>query len=964
MKLLILVIFASLLLVDGQSSCDTIGELTFERRSFLFFRYNVIQVCSNISGSLEWTYICYDSNWDLNALDIYCREFGYLRAEVVTSVNTGSYRTTLTYLEGTDKLKSVDCTGEEETLLNCDYNITNSECRLVEYDPSDHCTNESLPTSATSPETTTMNPIVNATATTMNSITNATTQTMNPIVNTTTPTPTINPIVNTTATTMNSITNATTPTMNPIVNITATTMNPITNITATTMNPITNATATTMNPITNATTPTMNPIVNTTVRTMNPITNATTPTMNPITNATTPTMNPIVNTTVRTMNPITNATTPTMNPITNATTPTMNPIVNTTVRTMNPITNATTPTMNPIVNITATTMNPITNATTPTMNPTVNTTATTMNPITNATTPTMNPIVNITATTMNSITNATATNLVDNTVIPETNSPLDISDISSTTPADLIITTQISTTSDSTTQNLSGQTSDNSPLVIILSVIAVLLAVVAITITAIILLVLFCRYRIRRTKSQNESQYYATMSEFSTPYSNYTTQQHTNQIGMSIQDEFHCSNNYATVNEYEKSDIYYTEIETSMLESNYEVCVPTDTTDIYLVPNGPFAVLIEGEVGDYDLYGELPGMDQQAIQKLAQGLATSNFENTETNLYDRFGTLCFIDPPSELPQLESLFGHCMHEISRKDIQLEQEFASGQFGVVYRAVYHTEKGDIPVAIKTLKEAANSDMKVAFMREAAILAQFQHPNVLRMIGVLTTQQPYMMVTELLKTGLGDLLRNMKTGGLHLKENLTGLLVRFSQDISAGMEHLSEKHFIHRDLAARNVLVAKDLSCRIADFGMSRELNSDSEYYTSSGGRIPLRWTAPEAVFYQKYSEKSDVWSFGMTLFEIWSLGDKPWGNDATNEMIVEGLSVGRKLSPPTGCPRDVYSVMVDTWRVDPSSRPTFSAINSKLTEISSPDSSLSTDPSHCLGNDPILSKDLFLELQQIH
>ena len=181
---------------------------------------------------------------------------------------------------------------------------------------------------------------------------------------------------------------------------------------------------------------------------------------------------------------------------------------------------------------------------------------------------------------------------------------------------------------------------------------------------------------------------------------------------------------------------------------------------------------------------------------------------------------------------------------------------------------------------------------------------------------------------------------------------------------MEHLSEKHFIHRDLAAMNVLVAKDLSCRIAYFGMSRELNSDSDYYTSSGGRIPLRWTAPEAVFYQKYSEKSDVWSFGMTLFEIWSLGDKPWGNDTTNEVIVEGLSVGRKLSPPTGCPRDVYSIMVDTWIMDPSSRPTFSRIYSNLTNISSPDpSSVSTDPSHCLGNDPILSKDLFLDLQQI-
>ena len=369
--------------------------------------------------------------------------------------------------------------------------------------------------------------------------------------------------------------------------------------------------------------------------------------------------------------------------------------------------------------------------------------------------------------------------------------------------------------------------------------------------------------------------------------------------------------------------------------------------------------LVEGEVSDPALYLQFSKNNNNMIDFM-ESMETDDTEH----LYDNQHTNFYIEPPTNLPQLESVFNHCFNEIERRDIEMGNEFASGQFGVVYRAVYHTEKGDIPVAIKTLKEAANSDMKVAFMREAAILAQFQHPNVLRMIGVLTTQQPYMMVTELLKTELGDLLRNMKTGGLHLKESLSGFLLKFSQEISAGMEHLSEKHFIHRDLAARNVLVAKDLSCRIADFGMSRELNSDSEYYTSSGGRIPLRWTAPEAVFYQKYSEKSDVWSFGMTLFEIWSLGDKPWGSDATNEVIVEGLSVGRKLSPPTGCPRDVYSIMVDTWRMDPSSRPTFSHIHSKLTNISSPDaSSLPTDPSHSLGNDPILSKDLFLDLQQI-
>ena len=363
-----------------------------------------------------------------------------------------------------------------------------------------------------------------------------------------------------------------------------------------------------------------------------------------------------------------------------------------------------------------------------------------------------------------------------------------------------------------------------------------------------------------------------------------------------------------------------------------------------LEENSIYGYLVEGEIGNSVLYEQCHRINCRKFNTVASLQSENSSENEYYTMQER---IIYIEPPTSLPQLESVFNHCFNEIERRDIEMGEEFASGQFGVVYRAVYHTEKGDIPIAIKTLKEAANSDMKVAFMREAAILAQFQHPNVLRMIGVLTTQQPYMMVTELLKTELAELLLKFKAlhtlnntdGSVSVhKLNLPPLLLKFSQEISAGMEHLSEKHFIHRDLAARNVLVAKDLSCRIADFGMSRELNSDSEYYTSSGGRIPLRWTAPEAVFYQKYSEKSDVWSFGMTLFEIWSLGDKPWGNDATNEVIVESLSVGTKLSPPTGCPRDVYSIMMDTWIMDPSSRPTFSRILRQFTNIQPHDVSL--------------------------
>ena len=339
--------------------------------------------------------------------------------------------------------------------------------------------------------------------------------------------------------------------------------------------------------------------------------------------------------------------------------------------------------------------------------------------------------------------------------------------------------------------------------------------------------------------------------------------------------------------------------------------------------------MVGGEVVDPKLYDLLPrhsSCSGQLINSSGQVLTSQKNKLIE-----------YIDPPNSLPELKSMLDTCMHEINAGDIEIGEEFASGQFGLVYRGNYHTEKGDIPVAIKTLKETAvaNTDTKVAFMREAAILAQFHHPNVLRLIGILTTtHQPWMMVTELLKTELRQLLLQIKLAPAvpsspdkFLTQNL---LLKFSQEVAAGMEHLAEKKFIHRDLAARNVLVAKDLSVRVADFGMSRGIDNENDYYTSSGGRVPLRWTAPEAVFYKKFSEKSDVWSFGMTLFEIWSLGDKPW-QGCNNEEVMQAISTDRTLSQPVNCPTQVYQVMLDTWYKDPKKRPKFSEITGALNNI---------------------------------
>ena len=365
--------------------------------------------------------------------------------------------------------------------------------------------------------------------------------------------------------------------------------------------------------------------------------------------------------------------------------------------------------------------------------------------------------------------------------------------------------------------------------------------------------------------------------------------------------------------------------ETDNTNNMYHVLVADDVFNSSIEKH--YMTMVGGEVINPSVYEKIPSLQSIERANDVQG------DKRESKIY--------IEPPKNLSELKEMLTMCMHELRAEDIEMGEEFASGQFGVVYRGKYRTSVGDVPVAIKTLKRTvdANKDMKVVFMREAAILAQFHHPNVLRLIGIVTTQQPWMMITELLKTELKQLLLQIRPAMLLLsspssssssspdKLKIHTLLLSFSQQIAAGMEHLAEKKFIHRDLAARNVLVAKDLSVRVADFGMSREIDSDNDYYSSSGGRVPLRWTSPEALFYKKYSEKSDVWSFGMTLYEIWSLGDKPW-EGYKNDEIIEAITNRQTPPQPVSCSHQMYQLMLQTWNREKDSRPTFSQLKRQL------------------------------------
>uniref|UniRef100_A0A5F8GAV8 Tyrosine-protein kinase n=1 Tax=Monodelphis domestica TaxID=13616 RepID=A0A5F8GAV8_MONDO len=262
-------------------------------------------------------------------------------------------------------------------------------------------------------------------------------------------------------------------------------------------------------------------------------------------------------------------------------------------------------------------------------------------------------------------------------------------------------------------------------------------------------------------------------------------------------------------------------------------------------------------------------------------------------------------------------------LNHEDLVLGERIGRGNFGEVFSGRLRAD--NTLVAVKSCRETLPPDLKAKFLQEARILKQYSHPNIVRLIGVCTQKQPIYIVMELVQGG--DFLTFLRTEGARLRVKL---LLQMVGDAAAGMEYLESKHCIHRDLAARNCLVTEKNILKISDFGMSRE-GADGIYAASGGLRqVPVKWTAPEALNYGRYSSESDVWSFGILLWETFSLGASPYSN-LSNQQTRELIEKGGRLPCPDLCPDAVFRLMEQCWAYDPSQRPNFSAIHQELQGI---------------------------------
>ncbi|KAF4078680.1 hypothetical protein AMELA_G00201790 [Ameiurus melas] len=278
---------------------------------------------------------------------------------------------------------------------------------------------------------------------------------------------------------------------------------------------------------------------------------------------------------------------------------------------------------------------------------------------------------------------------------------------------------------------------------------------------------------------------------------------------------------------------------------------------------------------------------------------------------------CLTDvcPVLKPPQTQGLARDAW-EIPRDSLRLDVKLGQGCFGEVWMGTWN---GTTRVAIKTLKPGTMSPE--AFLQEAQVMKKLRHEKLVQLYAVVS-EEPIYIVTEYMSQGsLLDFLKGDMGKMLRLPQ-----LVDMASQITSGMAYVERMNYVHRDLRAANILVGENLVCKVADFGLAR-LIEDNEYTARQGAKFPIKWTAPEAALYGRFTIKSDVWSFGVLLTELATKGRVPYPG-MVNREVLDQVERGYRMPCPAECPESLHELMLTCWRKEPEERPTFEYLQSFL------------------------------------
>ncbi|KAL0267927.1 UNVERIFIED_CONTAM: hypothetical protein PYX00_010058 [Menopon gallinae] len=329
------------------------------------------------------------------------------------------------------------------------------------------------------------------------------------------------------------------------------------------------------------------------------------------------------------------------------------------------------------------------------------------------------------------------------------------------------------------------------------------------------------------------------------------------------------------------------------------------------------------------------------IYKYRRGYNNPNIRDVNIDLDELPSNQAYHKTGAQLnPKLEKL------EFPRNDIIFIRDLGQGAFGRVFQAkAPGLIKGEefTLVAVKMLKEEASVDLQVDFEREACLLAEFDHPNIVKLLGVCAIGKPMCLLFEYMGRGdLNEFLRSCspsnyivrssdESGDFFKDVRLNTLdLLSIARQVASGMVYLSDRKFVHRDLATRNCLVDDNMSVKIADFGLSQKIYLQDYYKGDEQDAIPVRWMPLESILFNKYTIESDVWAFGVCLWEIFSFALQPYYG-MTHEEVVNYIKEGKVLSCPENTPWSVYQLMKQCWNRKPQGRPSFRTICHTLENI---------------------------------